>query len=132
MMSLAKGPTAILLIGVRKNQMEETRGITVKVRESLHSKAKQEAEAKEQTMSQFIEAVLDFYFNREDVKEMSGNKRTLAFQVSEEFFAEVQDYIKANKMTLRNFGITAMKKMLEAAIPAEAPAADTDAPVEPE
>ncbi len=116
--------------------MEETRGITVKVRESLHSKAKQEAEAKEQTMSQFIEAVLDFYFNREDVKEMSGNKRTLAFQVSEEFFAEVQDYIKANKMTLRNFGITAMKKMLEAATPSEAPAADTaadtDTPSEPE
>ncbi len=123
--------------------MEETRGITVKVRESLHSKAKQEAEAKQQTMSQFIEAVLDFYFNREVEKEMSGNKRTLAFQVSEEFFAEVQDYIKANKMTLRNFGITAMKKMLEAAAPAEAPtepsgieteppAADTEPPAEPE
>ena len=96
MMSLAHGPTAILLIGVRKNQMEETRGITVKVRESLHSKAKQEAEAKEQTMSQFIEAVLIFYFNKESEKEMTGNKRTLAFQVSEEFFAEVQDYIKTN------------------------------------
>jgi hypothetical protein len=102
-------------------------------------RAKQEAEAKEQTMSQFIEAVLVFYFNREEVKEMSGNKRTLAFQVSEEFFAEVQDYIKANKMTLRNFGITAMKKMLESAAPAETPAADTatpaadpEAPVEPE
>ena len=34
--------------------MEETRGITVKVAESLHSRAKQEAEEKNQTMSQFI------------------------------------------------------------------------------
>ena len=88
--------------------MEETRGITVKVAESLHSKAKQEAEANTQTMSQFIETVLQFYFTREDGKTMSGNKRTLAFQVSEEFFAEVQDYIHAHKMKLKDFGITAM------------------------
>jgi hypothetical protein len=109
--------------------MEETRGITVKVRESLHGKARQEAEAKEQTMSQFIEAVLDFYFNREDVKEMNGSKRTLAFQVSEEFFAEVQDYIKRRGMKLKDFGIEAMRRMMEE--PAAGFAAD-DTPGEAE
>jgi hypothetical protein len=126
-------------MGVRKNRMEETRGITVKVRESLHGRAKQEAEAKEQTMSQFIEAVLDFYFNREDVKEMSGNKRTLAFQVSEEFFAEVQEFIKAHKMKLKDFGIEAMRRMIReapASEPAEEPVAtdstEAETPAEPE
>jgi len=113
--------------------MEETRGITVKVAESLHTKAKQEAEANTQTMSQFIEAVLKFYFNREEEKEMSGNKRTLAFQVSEEFFAEVQNYIHDHKMKLKDFGITAMRRMMEEPAPAapESPAAP-EAPPAPE
>jgi len=107
--------------------MEETRGITVKVAESLHSKAKQEAEAKEQTMSQFIEAVLGFYFIKGEEKEMSGNKRTLAFQVSEDFFAEVQDYIKANGMKLKDFGTTAMRRMMESTA---TEATDTSTPTE--
>ncbi len=54
--------------------MEETRGITVKVRESLHGKAKQETEETGQTMSQFIEKVLEHYFNRSEEKEMSNTK----------------------------------------------------------
>ena len=105
--------------------MEETRGITVKVAESLHTKAKQEAETNSQTMSQFIEAVLKFYFNREEEKEMSGNKRTLAFQVSEEFFTEVQNYIHDHKMKLKDFGVTAMRRMMDEPAPADPEAAAT-------
>ena len=93
--------------------MEETRGITVKVPESLHIKAKQEAETNSQTISQFIEVVLAFYFNRGEEKEMNTGKRTLAFQVSEEFFAAVQDYIHDHKMKLRDFGIAAMRRMMD-------------------
>ena len=93
--------------------MEETRGITVKVAESLHSMAKQEAEADELTMSQLIERVLKFYFTRKDDPQMSTGKRTLAFQVSEEFFSEVQAFIQANGMKLKDFGISAMRRMLD-------------------
>ena len=96
--------------------MEETRGITVKVAESLHIKAKQDAEDNNQTMSQFIEAVLKFYFDKGE-KTMNGNKRTLAFQVDEDFFKAVQDYIHAHNMKLKDFGITAMKRMMEQAAP---------------
>jgi hypothetical protein len=101
--------------------MEETKGITVKVRESLHGKARQEAETKEQTMSQFIEAVLEYYFNRSEEKGMGNtNKRTLAFQVSDEFFDEVQAFIKARGMKLKDFGLAAMRRMMDEAAP-EAP-----------
>ena len=99
----------------------ETRGITVKVPVPLQEKAKQEAEANEQTMSQFIEAVLIYYFNKGDEKEMNGNKRTLAFQVSEEFFAEVQDFIKVRNMKLKDFGAAAMQRMMEETALAEPP-----------
>ena len=103
----------------------ETRGITVKVPVPLQEKAKREAEAKEQTMSQFIEAILEFYFNRGDEKEMIGNKRTLAFQVDEEFFAKVQDFIKARGMKLKDFGIEAMRRMMEE-VPADESAITDD------
>jgi hypothetical protein len=98
--------------------MEETRGITVKVAESLHGKAKQEAEATEQTMSQFIEKVLQYYFDKGDGNAMSPNKRTLAFQVSEEFFAEVQAYIKARGIKLKDFGVEAMRRAMVDIAPA--------------
>ena len=104
--------------------MEEIRGITVKVRGSLHARAKQETESNEQTMSQFIEKVLEFYFTKGAGKEMGGNKKTLAFQVSEEFYEKVHGYINANDMTLKDFGIASMCRMMEgtpAGDPGEAP-----------
>ncbi len=110
-----------------KNEMEETRGITVKVAESLHGKAKQEAEAKEQTMSQFIEMVLHYYFDKGDGNVMSGNKRTLAFQVSEDFFAEVQAYIKARGIKLKDFGIDAMRRAMDEPAPAAGCADEAEA-----
>jgi hypothetical protein len=100
--------------------VEETRGITVKVRESLHGKASQGAREKDQTMSQFIEMVLEYYFNRGDEKEMAAGKRTLAFQVSEELYAEVQDYVKARGITLKNFGINALRRALDESAPVTA------------
>ncbi len=98
--------------------MEETRGITVKVAQSLHGKARREAEEKEQTMSQFIETVLQYYFERGVEKEMGGNKRTLAFQVDEAFFTEVQEYIKAHGIKLKDFGIEAMRRAMADSAPA--------------
>jgi ribosomal protein S7 len=105
--------------------MEETRGITVKVAESLHSKAKQEAEENDLTMSQLIEKILRYYFEKGADKEMGTGKRTLAFQVSEEFFAEVQEYIKARGIKLKEFGISALRKAMEDTAPTdEAPSED--------
>ncbi len=100
--------------------MEETRGITVKVRESLHGKAKKETEETNQTMSQFIEKVLQYYFDGSGEKEMAnGNRRTLAFQVSEEFYTEVQEHIKSRGIKLKDFGIAALRKALDEAASAE-------------
>jgi hypothetical protein len=64
---------------------------------------------------------------------MAEGKRTLAFQVSEEFFAEVQTYVKSHKLKLRDFGILAMRRIMDA--PAAEPNTDdtpgeTEAPAE--
>jgi hypothetical protein len=110
MMSLAK--QKIQIQGV--TEMEQKRNLTVQVIDSLHARAKQESEANGQTWSQYIEMVLQSHFDRKEGKEKSGNTRTLAFQVGEDFFTEVQEHIKANGMKLKDFGIGAMRRMMAA------------------
>ncbi len=90
--------------------MSETRGISAQVRTDLHSKVKAEQELLKQTMNQYIEMVLEEHFNpKQNEKggtEMNGNNRTLAFQVSEEFFQRVKAYLaKHPKLSQKDFFI---------------------------
>lgn len=77
--------------------MSETRGISAQVPADLHSKVKAEQELLNQTMNQYIQMVLEEHFNpKQNEKggtEMNGNNRTLAFQVSEELFQRVKEYL---------------------------------------
>lgn len=77
--------------------MSEMRGITVQVPADLHGKVKAEQELLKQTMSQYIQMVLEEHFNpKQNEKggtDMNGNNRTLAFQVSEELFQRVKAYL---------------------------------------
>lgn len=88
--------------------MAELRGITVKVSVELHDRVKAERERLQQTMSQYIEMVLEEHFNPKMIEKggtgMNGNNRTLAFQVSEELFQRVKDYLaKHPKLKQREF-----------------------------
>lgn len=90
--------------------MAEMRGITVKVPVELHEKVKAEQELLQQTMNQYMEMVLEEHFNpKNDEKggtDMNSNNRTLAFQVSEEFFQRVKDYLaKHPKLKQKDFFI---------------------------
>ena len=77
--------------------MPEMRGITVQVPADLHGKVKAEQELLKQTMSQYIQMVLEEHFNpklnEKGGTDMNGNNRTLAFQVSEELFQRVKAYL---------------------------------------
>ncbi len=90
--------------------MPETRGISVQVPTDLHGKVKEEQELLKQTMNQYIQMVLEEHFNlKQNEKggtEMNGNNRTLAFQVSEEFFQRVKAYLaKHPKLSQKDFFI---------------------------
>jgi hypothetical protein len=88
--------------------MPEMRGITVQVPADLHVKVKTEQELLKLTMSQYIQMVLEEHFNPKQIEkggtEMSGNNRTLAFQVSEELFQRVKAYLaKHPKVIQKDF-----------------------------
>ena len=107
--------------------MAETKGISVQVPVDLHARVKAEQEQLELTMSEYIRQVLEEHFtpklNEKGGNDMDGNTRTLAFQVSEELFQRVKDYLsKHRNLTQKSFVIglieAELKRFEEEAAPA--------------
>ena len=94
----------------------EKKGITVKVDADLHAEVRKFIEDHEMTMAEFITLALQDELhpknNITEVKTM-GNMRTLAFQVPEELFQQIKDYLQRNNMTQKEFVIGLIKSEIE-------------------
>lgn len=82
------------------------KGITVKIDAELHAEVKQYLESHDMTMAEFVTLALDDElhpkFNQKEEKNM-GNMRTIAFQVPEDLFQKIKDYLQRNNMTQKDF-----------------------------
>ena len=70
----------------------ETKGISCKIPLELHERISEEIRETESTMSQFMEMVIREHYGKGANKVMEKGK-TLAFQVSEELFQKVKEYL---------------------------------------
>lgn len=95
---------------------EAKKGITVKVNAALHAEVKQYLEEHGMTMAEFVTLALTdelhLKFNMKEEKNM-GNMRTLAFQVPEDLFQRIKDYLQRNNMTQKEFVIGLIETELE-------------------
>ncbi len=86
----------------------EKKGVTVKIDAELHAEVKKYIEEHGMTMGDFVALALQDElhpkFNIKEEKTM-GNMRTLAFQVPEELFQKIKDYLQRNNMTQKEFVI---------------------------
>lgn len=86
----------------------EKKGITVKIDAELHAEVRQYLESHEMTMAEFVTIALQNELhpkiNLQEGKNM-GIMRTLAFQVPEELFQKIKDYLQHNNMTQKDFVI---------------------------
>lgn len=75
----------------------ETKGITCKIPLDLHNRISEDIRESESTMSKFIEMVINEHY----MKGANGmsKMRTMAFQVSEEFFQRIKDYLMRYEQT---------------------------------
>ena len=85
---------------------ENKKGITVKVDAGLHAEVRQFLDSHDMTMAEFVTLALQNelhpkFIIQED-KNM-GNMRTIAFQVPEELFQKIKDYLQRNNMTQKEF-----------------------------
>lgn len=96
--------------------INEKKGVTVKIDAELHAEVKRYIEDHEMTMGDFVALALQNELHpknniRED-KNM-GNMRTLAFQVPEELFQKIKDYLQRNNMTQKQFVIGLIENEIE-------------------
>lgn len=96
---------------------DEKKGITVKIDADLHAEIKEYLERHEgMTMAEFITlAVDDELHPKIQQKEGNnmGNMRTMAFQVPEELFQRIKDYLHRNNMSQKEFVLGLIETELE-------------------
>lgn len=96
----------------------ETKGLTCKIPLDLHNRISEEMREKELTVSQYIELVIREHM---DGGIHMDKTRTLAFQVSEELFQKIKDYLERyeqtyrRKLTQKQFVIGLIEQTLEEA-----------------
>lgn len=94
----------------------EKKGVTVKIDAELHAEVKQYIETHEMTMADFVTLALqDELHPKLTIKEDKnmGNMRTMAFQVPEELFQKIKDYLQRNNMTQKQFVIGLIENEIE-------------------
>ena len=82
----------------------EMKGITVKVDAQLHAQVKEYIEAHGMTMGEFVSKALDSELHPPQMRGgVNMANRTIAFQVPEELFDRIKDYLNRHHMTQRQF-----------------------------
>lgn len=85
---------------------DEKKGITVKIDAGLHAEVRQYLEGHGMTMAEFVTQARDNELHpKYQMKEQSnmGDMRTVAFQVPEDLFQKIKDYLQRNHMTQKEF-----------------------------
>ena len=75
----------------------ETKGLTCKIPLDLHDRITAEIRQNESTMSKFIEQIILEHYAKGATT--MGKTRTMAFQVSEELFQQIKDYLARYEQT---------------------------------
>ena len=94
----------------------EKKGITVKVDAELHAQVSQYIKEHNMTMSEFVALALDDELHpKNQMKEGTNMEktRTIAFQVSEDLFQRIKDYLHRNNMSQKDFVIGLIEDELE-------------------
>lgn len=96
--------------------INEKKGVTVKIDAELHAEVRRYIEEHKMTMADFVTLALqDELHPRLYIQEDKnmGNMRTLAFQVPEELFQKIKDYLQRNNMTQKQFVIGLIENEIE-------------------
>ena len=90
--------------------MENRKNLCAMIPEALYEKVGKEKGRLEMTLNQYVEMVLKEHF--EGGKIMANGTRTLAFQVSEEFFQRLKKYLKKTGQSQKEFVIGLIEDVL--------------------
>ncbi len=93
----------------------ETKGITVKIDAELHAQVREYVESHGMTMAEFVSQALDneLHPKYKMQEEYQMANRTIAFQVPEELYQRIKEYLYRNNMTQKQFFLGLVETELE-------------------
>ncbi|WP_294852394.1 4-oxalocrotonate tautomerase [uncultured Oscillibacter sp.] len=98
--------------------MDGMKNLCALIPEPLHAKVCEERERSNQTLSQYITELLTNYYENGGKNQME-NTRTMAFQISEELFQRLKDFLDrekertGKKLSQKEFIIGLVEKALD-------------------
>ena len=98
--------------------MEEKKNLCAPIPLSLHHRLQVEQEQRGQTLSDYITDILKEHFDG-GAKTMNPNTRTIAFQVPEELFDRLKDYLAKHGLKQKDFILGLIERELNDAVDAE-------------
>ena len=92
----------------------DKKGITVKIDAGLHAEIRRYLEKNGLTMAELVAQALRDELHPKFAEEKSmGNMRMLAFQVPEELFRKIKDYLLRNNLTQKEFVIGLIEREIK-------------------
>ena len=93
--------------------MEEKKNLCAPIPLSLHQRLRAEQEQRGQTLADYITDILN------GAKNMGNTNRTIAFQVPEELFDRLKDYLAKHGLKQKDFILGLIERELNDAVDAE-------------
>ena len=93
--------------------MADKKNLCAMIPADLHARVRQEQELSGQTLSEYVEQLIQNYYNMKENKKMTGDMRTMAIQLPEELFERLKAYLKRNNLKQKQFIIGLIEDALE-------------------
>ena len=94
----------------------EKKGLTVKIDAALHAEVRKYLDEHEMTMAEFVAMALEDELHPKNIMKEGTTMektRTLAFQIPEDLYQQIKEYLQRNNMTQRQFVIGLIEEELQ-------------------
>lgn len=91
--------------------MASKKNLCAMLPEELHAKVRQEQERLGLTLSEYVEQVLNEYYEKGEKPTME-NTRTVAFQIPEELFLKLKDHLAKTGLKQKEFMLSLIEEAL--------------------
>ena len=93
--------------------MADKKNLCAQIDTALHARVRQEQEQSGKTLSEYVEQLIQNYYDMKENKKMTGDMRTMAIQLPEELFERLKAYLKKNNLNQKQFIIGLIEDALE-------------------
>lgn len=93
--------------------MADKKNLCAQIDTALHARVRQEQERTGMTLSEYVEQLIQNYYNMKETTKMTGDMRTMAIQLPEELFERLKAYLKKNNLKQKQFIIGLIEDALE-------------------